>query len=48
MAMKWWIIFYEDKMVTLQGAGMDNEEFKVLEYLYTSITNSVVFPEQYN
>jgi len=48
MTMKWWIIFYEDKIVTLQSSGMDNEEFKVLEYLYTSITNSVVFPEQYN
>jgi len=48
MIMKFWFIFYEDKIITLQGGGMDNEEFKVLEYLYTSITNSVVFPEQYN
>jgi hypothetical protein len=46
--MKFWFIFYEDKVIALQGGGMDNAEFKVLEYLYTSITNSVVFPEQYN
>ena len=48
MIMKFWHIFYEDKIITLQGGGINNEEFKVLEYLYTSITNSVVFPEQYN
>ena len=48
MIMKFWFIFYEDKVIALQGGGMDNAEFKVLEYLYTSITNSVVFPEQYN
>jgi len=48
MTMKFWFIFYEDKMVLLQGGGLDNAEFKVLESLYTSITNSVVFPEQYN
>lgn len=48
MVMKFWFVFYEDKMVALQGGGLDNAEFKVLENLYTSITNSVVFPEQYN
>ena len=48
MIMKFWFIFYEDKIITLQGGGTDNAEFKVLEQLYTSITNSVVFPEQYN
>jgi hypothetical protein len=48
MTMKFWFIFYEDKMVSLQGGGLDNAEFKVLESLYTSITNSVIFPEQYN
>ena len=48
MIMKFWFIFHEDKVIALQGGGMDNAEFKVLEYLYTSITNSVVFPEQYN
>jgi len=48
MTMKFWFIFYEDKMVLLQGGGLDNAEFKVLESLYTSITNPVVFPEQYN
>lgn len=48
MIMKFWFIFYEDKIVTLQSGGMDNVEFKSLEQLYSSITNSVIFPEQYN
>lgn len=48
MIMKFWLVFYEDKIISLHGGGMDNAEFKVLEHLYTSITNSVVFPEQYN
>ena len=48
MVMKFWIIFYEDKLVFLQGSGIDNTEFKALEKLYNLITNSVVFPEQYN
>jgi hypothetical protein len=48
MIMKFWIIFYEDKLVFLQGGGIDNAEFKALEKLYNLITNSVIFPEQYN
>ncbi|TVZ23765.1 hypothetical protein JM84_2719 [Dokdonia sp. Hel_I_63] len=48
MITKFWFIFYEDKMVCLQGGGLDNAEFEVLESLYLSITNSLVFPEQYN
>jgi len=43
-----WIVFYEDKIVYLQCGGLDNNEFNTLEKLYTSITNSVIFPEQYN
>lgn len=46
--MKNWIIFYEDKVVFLQCAGLDGKEFKTLESLYNLITNSVIFPEQYN
>lgn len=46
--MKSWIIFYEDKIITLQAFGSDNSEFKALESLYTMITNSVIFPEQYD
>ena len=46
--MKCWLIFYEDKVVYLQSAGINNTNFKLLEFLYTSITNSVIFPEQYN
>ncbi|MFC1760234.1 hypothetical protein ACFLZD_01785 [Candidatus Neomarinimicrobiota bacterium] len=46
--MKFWIIYYEDKIVYLQCAGLDGKEFKTLEILYNLITTSVIFPEQYN
>ncbi len=46
--MKCWVVFYEDKIVTLQTAGFGNLNNKQLELLYSSITNSVIFPEQYN
>lgn len=48
MIMKFWIVFYEDKLVFLQAGGLDDNEFKALEKLYLMITNSVVFPDQYN
>lgn len=43
-----WVVFYEDKIVLLQSAGLDNAEFKALERLYFLITNSVIFPDQYD
>lgn len=43
-----WIIFYEDKIVFLQCGGINNREFYTLEGLFNLITNSVIFPEQYN
>lgn len=46
--MKCWVVFYEDKIICLQAMGIDNPEFRALELLYTLITNSVIFPEQYN
>jgi hypothetical protein len=46
--MKCWLVFYEDKIISFQAIGNDNSEFKALEQLYIMITNSVVFPEQYN
>lgn len=46
--MKCWVVFYEDKIIFLQAMGIDNPEFRALESLYTLITNSVIFPEQYN
>ena len=46
--LKYWIIYYEDKIIFLQCAGLDDDEFYELEYLYNLITNSVIFPEQYN
>lgn len=46
--MKCWVVFYEDKIIFLQAMGIDNPEFRALEQLYLLITNSVIFPEQYN
>ena len=48
MIMRCWVVFYEDKIVFLQSMGVDNAEFKALEQLYFLITNSVIFPDQYN
>lgn len=48
MIMRCWVVFYEDKIVFLQSMGIDNAEFKALEQLYFLITNSVIFPDQYN
>jgi len=45
---KCWMIFFEDKIVYLQCGGLDNNEFTALEKLYDLITNSVIFPEQYD
>jgi hypothetical protein len=46
--MKCWVVFYEDKIIFLQALGIDNQEIRALEHLYSLITNSVIFPEQYN
>lgn len=48
LIVKSWMIFYEDKFVTLSASGDDNNEFKALEYLYLRIINSIIFPDQYN
>jgi hypothetical protein len=46
--MKCWAIMYEDKFIYLQSSSFNNAKFDELEQLYSSITNSLVFPEQYN
>lgn len=46
--MKCWMIFYEDKNIFLQCMSFNIEDFNMLENLYNLITNSVIFPEQYN
>lgn len=46
--MKCWVVFHEDKIIYLQAIGIDNLEFRALEQLYTLISNSVIFPDQYN
>lgn len=48
MIVRCWVVFLEDKIVFLQSTGVDNAEFKALEQLYFLITNSVIFPDQYN
>lgn len=48
MIMKNWIIFFEDKIVFLQCSALSERDFDALEDLYDLITNSVIFPEQYN
>lgn len=45
---KIWLVYYEDKIVVFQSMGSDNNEFVGLEKLYTQITNSIIFPDQYN
>ena len=42
-----WFIFYEDKIVLFQYISRVRKEFYILEPLFNSITNSVIFPEQY-
>ena len=48
MIMKCWVVFYEDKIVFLQSMGFDNADYRAYEQLYYLITNSVIFPDQYN
>ena len=45
---KMWVIFYEDKMVMLSGSGTNIVEFNQLKKLYTMVSATVSFPEQYN
>lgn len=45
---KCWAIFYEDKYVFLICDSKTYNEFKTFESLYNLITNSVIFPDQYN
>lgn len=45
---KMWLVLYEDKFVFLQSTSSDIKSFNALEPLYNLITNSVIFPEQYD
>jgi hypothetical protein len=40
-------ILYEDRIVTLQGFRIDKSKYRSLEQVFFSITNSVIFPDQY-
>lgn len=44
---KQWSVLYEDKIITLHSMSDDNIFFKEFELIFTSITNSIIFPEQY-
>ncbi len=46
--MRSWVVLYEDKIIYLQSTSFNNSEYLENEKLYTLITNSVVFPDQYN
>lgn len=46
--MKYWIIPYEDRCVMLQSMSFDKKAYKELEPVFFSISNSVVFPDQYD
>ena len=46
--MKVWYIMYEDKIVLLQCLALNNAELKQLDKLFFLITNSVIFPDQYD
>lgn len=45
---KMWLVLYEDKFVFLQSTSSDIKSFNALEPLFNLITNSVIFPEQYD
>jgi hypothetical protein len=47
LVFKGWVIYYEDKIIYLQGATLSNEDSESFLLLYDQITNSVVFPDQY-
>jgi|TARA_B110000027_G_scaffold130361_1_gene153059 hypothetical protein len=46
--MRCWVVFYEDKVVSMKSFGTNNAEFRALEQLYLRVINSVIFPDQYN
>ena len=48
MIVKIWIVLYEDKFVFLQCSSVSKKSFNALEPLFNSITNSVIFPVQYD
>lgn len=43
-----WSVFYEDKLITLMASSSSEADFNNLLNLYFLITNSLVFPEQYD
>ncbi len=44
-----WVIMYEDKVITLgSNSYKQGAVFETLEQLFTLITSSIIFPEQYN
>ena len=48
LIMNSWTIFYEDKLVLLQSSYLENNNASLIDDLFFKITNSVIFPDQYN
>ncbi|TDQ15196.1 hypothetical protein DFQ04_3082 [Algoriphagus boseongensis] len=46
--MKIWQIVYEDRFITLQGGVFTGREYQSKLNLFTQISNTVIFPDQYN
>lgn len=42
-----WLIFYEDKLISVSGASISNDDFKDYLFLYYFVADSIIFPEQY-
>lgn len=45
--MKSWLVLYEDKIISLQSMSINEPGFQGYEPLFDLITNSIIFPEQY-
>ena len=48
ISISFWMVLFEDKVISFQGTGLNNSKIHSTELLFKMITNSVVFPEQYN
>lgn len=48
MTVRTWMVVYEDRMVSLAGYSVGDSDDTALQQLFFNITNSVIFPEQYN
>jgi hypothetical protein len=45
---KQWNIFYEDKIIIIQGISYNKEDYLKYESIYNLMAASITFPDQYN